>query len=140
MGGHFSAAALLGKAAVAKRTELAYMFLLRNDAISPAAVRLTKDEALRILETGEAAVSLDLWNLFRTGELVAGRVRIVGPAITVVRLADGRIRLLGQRERPADRPPFDLDRLPAGRQSSAWRRTARTSDPQLCSPGARRCR
>jgi uncharacterized protein (TIGR02099 family) len=33
----------------------------------------------------------------------------------VVRLADGRIRLLGQRERPADRPPFDLDRLPAGR-------------------------
>ena len=33
----------------------------------------------------------------------------------VVRLADGRIRLLGLHERPADRPPFDLDRLPAGR-------------------------
>ena len=32
-----------------------------------------------------------------------------------MRLADGRIRLLGQRERPADEPPFDLDRLPAGR-------------------------
>ena len=35
--------------------------------------------------------------------------------MTVVRLEDGRVRLLGQRERPADRPPFDLDRLPAGR-------------------------
>ena len=44
-----------GKAAYAKRTELAWVFILRNDAISPAAVRLTKDEALRVLETGEAA-------------------------------------------------------------------------------------
>jgi uncharacterized protein (TIGR02099 family) len=39
----------------------------------------------------------------------------VGPAVTVVRLPDGRVRLLGQRERPADRPVFDLERLPAGR-------------------------
>jgi uncharacterized protein (TIGR02099 family) len=75
---------------------------------------LDPDASQALFEAAEAAVSLDLWNLFRTGELVAGRVRIVGPAITVVRLADGRIRLLGQRERPADRPPFDLDRLPAG--------------------------
>jgi len=73
------------------------------------------DPTQALFETREGAVSLDMWNLFRTGELVAGRVRIVGPALTVVRLADGRIRLLGQRERPADRPPFDLDRLPAGR-------------------------
>jgi uncharacterized protein (TIGR02099 family) len=73
------------------------------------------DPSQALFETREGAVSLDLWNLFRTGELVAGRVRIVGPELTVVRLADGRIRLLGQRERPADRPPFDLDRLPAGR-------------------------
>lgn len=73
------------------------------------------DPSQALFETREGAVSLDVWNLFRTGELVAGRVRIVGPALTVVRLADGRIRLLGQRERPADRPPFDLDRLPAGR-------------------------
>jgi uncharacterized protein (TIGR02099 family) len=73
------------------------------------------DPSQALFETREGTVSLDLWSLFRTGELVAGRVRIVGPALTVVRLADGRIRLLGQRERPADRPPFDLDRLPAGR-------------------------
>lgn len=73
------------------------------------------DPGQALFETREGAVSIDLWNLFRTGELVAGRVRIVGPELTVVRLADGRIRLLGQRERPADRPPFDLDRLPAGR-------------------------
>ena len=76
---------------------------------------LDEDESQALFEAREGAVSIDLWNLFRTGELVAGRVRIVGPAMTVVRLADGRIRLLGQRERPADRPPFDLDRLPAGR-------------------------
>src|SRR5690606_18754082 len=44
-----------GKTAFAKKTELAWMFILRNDAISPAAVRLKKDEALRILETGEAS-------------------------------------------------------------------------------------
>ena len=76
---------------------------------------LDPDANQALFEADEAAVSLDVWNLFRTGELVAGRVRIVGPELTVVRLADGRIRLLGQRERPADRPPFDLDRLPAGR-------------------------
>jgi uncharacterized protein (TIGR02099 family) len=63
----------------------------------------------------EGTVALDLWSLFRTGELVAGRVRIVGPTVTLVRLADGRVRLLGLGERPEDRPPFDLDRLPAGR-------------------------
>ena len=73
------------------------------------------DPSQALFETREGAVSLDVWNLFRTGELVAGRVRIVKPTLTVVRLADGRIRLVGQRERPADRPPFDLDRLPAGR-------------------------
>jgi uncharacterized protein (TIGR02099 family) len=73
------------------------------------------DPSQALFETREGAVSLDVWNLFRTGELVAGRVRIVGPELTVVRLADGRVRLLGQRERPADRAPFDLDRLPAGR-------------------------
>lgn len=73
------------------------------------------DPSQALFETREGAVSLDVWNLFRTGELVAGRVRIVGPELTVVRLADGRVRLLGLRERPADRPPFDLDRLPAGR-------------------------
>lgn len=72
------------------------------------------DPTQALFETREGAVSLDVWNLFRTGELVAGRVRIIGTELTVVRLADGRIRLLGQRERPADRPPFDFDRLPAG--------------------------
>ena len=73
------------------------------------------DPGQALFEAREGAVSLDLWSLFRTGELVAGRVRVLGPELTVVRLADGRVRLLGQRERPADRPPFDLDRLPAGR-------------------------
>lgn len=68
-----------------------------------------------LFETREGTVALDAWNLFRTGELVAGRLRFVAPSVTVVRLPDGRIRLLGQRERPSDRPPFDLDRLPAGR-------------------------
>ena len=44
-----------GRTAFAKKTELAWIFILRNDAISPAAVRLKKDEVLRILETGEAS-------------------------------------------------------------------------------------
>ncbi len=76
---------------------------------------LDRDATQALFSTREATVSVDVWSLFRTGELVAGRVRFVGPAVTVVRLPDGRIRLLGQSERPAERPPFDFDRLPAGR-------------------------
>lgn len=76
---------------------------------------LDRDADQALFETREANIALDAWSLFRTGELVAGRIRFVGPAVAVVRLPDGRIRLLGQRERPADRPVFDLDRLPAGR-------------------------
>lgn len=76
---------------------------------------LDEDGTQAIFVAREASVGLDLWNFFRTGEFVAGRVSIEGPRVTIVRLADGRIRLLGQAERPADRPPFDLDRLPAGR-------------------------
>jgi len=44
-----------GKAAHTKRTELGWIFILRNDPVSPAAVQLRKDEALRILEAGESA-------------------------------------------------------------------------------------
>jgi len=44
-----------GKAAYTKRTELGWIFILRNDPVSPAAVQLRKDEALRILEAGESA-------------------------------------------------------------------------------------
>ncbi len=75
---------------------------------------LDRDSTQVMFAAKEAAVGLDLWNFFRTGELVAGRVVLQSPRITVVRLQDGRIRLLGQRDRPVHRPPFDLDRLPAG--------------------------
>ena len=68
-----------------------------------------------LFATREGAVGLDLWSLFRTGELVAGRVRFSGAGITIVRLEDGRVRLLGLRERAAEQPPFDFERLPAGR-------------------------
>ena len=44
-----------GKAAHTKRTDLAWVFILRNDPVSPAVVELRKDEALRILEAGESA-------------------------------------------------------------------------------------
>ena len=76
---------------------------------------LDEDGTQTLFTARQGNVGLDLWNFFRTGQLVAGRVRLERPRVTLVRLADGRIRLLGQSERPADRPPFDLDRLPAGR-------------------------
>lgn len=87
---------------------------------------LDQDRSQAMVSAREGSVGLDLWGLFRTGRLVAGRVRFVGPTLTVVRLEDGRVRLLGQNERPLDRPPFDLDRLPAGRvdvvdASVTWR-------------------
>ncbi len=44
-----------GPAAAVKRTNLRWLVLLRNDATSPAVVELSKDEALRTLEAGEAA-------------------------------------------------------------------------------------
>jgi len=44
-----------GKAAQTKRTALNWIFILRSDSVSPAAVRLQKEEALRILEAGESA-------------------------------------------------------------------------------------
>ena len=47
--------AWLGPAAAVRRTDLRTLVLLRNDATSPAVVELSKDEALRALEAGEAA-------------------------------------------------------------------------------------
>ncbi len=44
-----------GSSAAVRRTNLRWLVLLRNDATSPAVVELTKDEALRALEAGEAA-------------------------------------------------------------------------------------
>jgi aspartate/methionine/tyrosine aminotransferase len=44
-----------GPAAAVKRTNLRWLVVLRNDATSPAVVELSKDEALRTLEAGEAA-------------------------------------------------------------------------------------
>jgi uncharacterized protein (TIGR02099 family) len=79
-------------------------------------VRVLDEDGTQTLFTArEGSVGLDLWNFFRTGQFVAGRVHLKGPRVTLVRLEDGRIRLLGLEERPADKPPFDFDRLPAGR-------------------------
>jgi hypothetical protein len=44
-----------GPAAAVKRTDLRVLVILRSDATSPAVVELSKDEALRTLEAGEAA-------------------------------------------------------------------------------------
>ena len=76
---------------------------------------LDEDGAQTLFTAREGSVGLDLWNFFRTGQFVAGRVHLDGPRVTLVRLEDGRIRVLGLEERPADKPPFDFDRLPAGR-------------------------
>jgi aspartate/methionine/tyrosine aminotransferase len=44
-----------GPDASVRRTDLRWLVILRNDATSPAAVELSKDEALRALEAGESA-------------------------------------------------------------------------------------
>jgi len=46
---------LAGKQGYARRTNLKSLVILRNDRVSPAVVELKKDEALRILESGEPA-------------------------------------------------------------------------------------
>jgi aspartate/methionine/tyrosine aminotransferase len=42
-----------GPAGCVRKTALRWIFILRNDAVSPADVKLERDEALRILEAGE---------------------------------------------------------------------------------------
>jgi aspartate/methionine/tyrosine aminotransferase len=44
---------IAGRAAYHRRTTLKWLFLLRNDPVSPACVPVDKEEALRILEAGE---------------------------------------------------------------------------------------
>jgi aspartate/methionine/tyrosine aminotransferase len=44
---------IAGPAAYAKRTALRWIFILRNDSVSPAAIELAPEEALRILASGE---------------------------------------------------------------------------------------
>jgi aspartate/methionine/tyrosine aminotransferase len=44
-----------GPAASVRRTNLRWLILLRNDATSPAVIELSREEALRTLEAGEAA-------------------------------------------------------------------------------------
>jgi aspartate/methionine/tyrosine aminotransferase len=45
---------IAGPAACVKRTTLRWVFILRRDVLSPSAVELATDEALRILESGES--------------------------------------------------------------------------------------
>jgi len=47
--------AWLGAGDAGRRTDLKWLVLLRSDATSPAVVELSRDEALRTLEAGEAA-------------------------------------------------------------------------------------
>ena len=56
---------------------------------------LDRDGRQPMLAMREGSVALDLWNVLRAGEFVAGRVTFVGPTVTVIRLEDGSIRLLG---------------------------------------------
>ena len=44
---------IAGPQAYARRTHLKCLLILRNDQVSPAVVELSKDEALRIMESGE---------------------------------------------------------------------------------------
>jgi uncharacterized protein YhdP len=78
------------------------------------ALVLDRSDGSPLFATREGRIGLDLLELFRSGRLVAGRVGIVGPEVAVERLADGRFRLVGLRERRPDAPPFDLERLPNG--------------------------
>ncbi|MGI9245301.1 MAG: hypothetical protein ACR2I8_01135, partial [Steroidobacteraceae bacterium] len=96
---------------------------------------IAEDGSQALFTAREGSVGLDLWNLFRTGQLIAGRVHLDRPRVTLVRLEDGRLRLLGLAERPADEPPFDLDRLPAGRividNATVLYRDLKTGGPPL---------
>ncbi len=72
---------IAGPSAVARRTTLKHLFILRNDALSPAVVELDPEEALRILAAGETpgqtkAVSSKPVPFFNPHLLVMGDERL----------------------------------------------------------------
>jgi uncharacterized protein (TIGR02099 family) len=79
------------------------------------AVVRTPDRTQVLAVARRGSVGFDLWNAIRTGRLTAGRFRLDGPQIGLIRTREGRIQLLGQSALPenADRP-FALERLPTG--------------------------
>jgi aspartate/methionine/tyrosine aminotransferase len=81
-----------GPASFVRRTNLKWIFLLRNDATSPAVVEVAKDETLRILEAGEAAgakkalTAVKSQPFFNPHWLAGNRPDGAGPGIAAERL------------------------------------------------------
>lgn len=79
----------------------------------------SKDDQRVLARAHGGRVAADVWQLIRSGKLLAGRIEIDSPDITVARVGPDRFALASEIELGGDQPPsepgsFGIDDLPAG--------------------------
>ncbi|MDB6098321.1 MAG: hypothetical protein JWN58_1024 [Gammaproteobacteria bacterium] len=78
----------------------------------------SKDDQRVLARAAGGRVAADIWQLVRSGKLLAGRIEIESPKIAVVRLGPSRFAVASEIESGGDSSAFatlKLDDLPAGR-------------------------
>ncbi|SRR5579859_1346655 len=78
----------------------------------------SKDDQRVLARAAAGRAAADVWQLIRTGKLLAGRVEIDSPAIAVARLGPYRFAVASEIELGGDESPMrtlNLDDLPVGR-------------------------
>jgi uncharacterized protein (TIGR02099 family) len=77
----------------------------------------SKDDQRVLVQSAGGRIGADVWQLLHTGQLLAGRVELDAPAITLTRLGPQRFAIGADIELGGERAasePFTLDDLPAG--------------------------
>jgi uncharacterized protein (TIGR02099 family) len=78
----------------------------------------SKDDQRVLARAAGGRVAADIWQLIRTGKLLAGRIEVDSPAIVVARLGPNRFAVASEIELGGEESSFGalrLDDLPAGR-------------------------
>jgi uncharacterized protein (TIGR02099 family) len=78
----------------------------------------SKDDQRVLVRAAGGRVAADIWQLVRSGKLLAGRIELESPAIAVVRLGPSRFAVASEIESSGESSALDtlkLDDLPAGR-------------------------
>src|SRR6202790_4272108 len=78
----------------------------------------SKDDQRVLARAAGGRIAADIWQLIRTGKLLAGRIEVDSPAIVVARLGPNRFAVASEIELGGEESSFGalrLDDLPAGR-------------------------
>ena len=76
----------------------------------------SKDDQRVLARAAGARIGADVWQAFRSGGLIAGRIELLSPSVSVTRIAPDRFAWAAEAgDDPGTTPTrFDLDALPAG--------------------------